>query len=272
MKRTVLFLYLFTAAIYSFATAQFGEFLYWNGEKHTILTCPLELNIQLDNLVHSTYNIGWKTTACWRGYIGHWSIKEDELYLDSLCYVDKEYNDHTLIPDNEPLFAPYKTPKGIKASWVSNDLRIVSGNQIMYLFDSHFEKECRISLNSGNVVGIQQMENRIIQDGNKFKVTQGLKEIAEEFKNMYPDLTGLYVFKASFNTEALSETPTANDIEIMILRNDALTDEQTLELNQTIRDYLFRDKVLSIYYINNEYTSEAFSFRFIFGNKQESNQ
>ena len=64
------------------STGQDGEILYWNGKEYEMLSLPLKYNDELDRLVAQVAD--FTVTSNWRGYQGHWSIQDNQLYLDSI--------------------------------------------------------------------------------------------------------------------------------------------------------------------------------------------
>ncbi len=77
----------------SFATAQVGERLLYKGETNRLCTLPLEPYLKERNLRIYVFGPPRKvvvTTACWRGYIGTWQIKDDFLWLLGVQNLDGE--------------------------------------------------------------------------------------------------------------------------------------------------------------------------------------
>ena len=132
------------------ATAQQSEKIFINGKKYDMLSCPLERNSIIHEILEKIKPAKIVTnTSLWRGYVGYWSIKKNTLYLDSLQFEieDLEAGDFvikTIIPKNESAFSAYKDNIGIKASWFSGELRVIQGKLLMYVhmgFDSTFKIE-----------------------------------------------------------------------------------------------------------------------------------
>jgi hypothetical protein len=59
-------------------TAQVGETLLINGEEHEMFNEPLRL---LFALMGTQPPFIANSTACWRGYVGTWEIRNERLYL-----------------------------------------------------------------------------------------------------------------------------------------------------------------------------------------------
>lgn len=90
------------------------------------------------------------STACWRGYIGTWEIKDNCLYLVNL-------RGHKKLEGSEPLLA----------EWFSGELRLNEGELLLYVhmgFGSVFEFETRYKIETGRVKEVNRIDNR----GKKF--------------------------------------------------------------------------------------------------------
>jgi hypothetical protein len=86
------------------------------------------------------------TTACWRGYIGSWEIKDGRLYLIGVIGRFR-------LKGKEPLFA----------DWYSGVLAVPRGAQLKYVhmgFESVYEEELRIQITNGVVASNRVINNR----------------------------------------------------------------------------------------------------------------
>lgn len=84
-------------------------------------------------------------TACWRGYIGTWEIRQDAFYLVAV----------------EGLYTLQGEP--ILADWVSETLRIPCGNVLFYQhmgFMTIYEEELFVSIEKGRVTERRRIDNR----------------------------------------------------------------------------------------------------------------
>ena len=63
-------------------TAQIGEKLFYHGKEYRMASEPPVLSPALKN-----YGIDFigNCTACWRGYLGKWEIKDDKLFLKEIA-------------------------------------------------------------------------------------------------------------------------------------------------------------------------------------------
>lgn len=95
-------------------TLQASEIIFINEEKCSTRDEPL--NIYIENLkIKPSFH--YPTTACWRGYIGTWEVKDDKLYLiDLIGYLNQYIQDKQkevgldyLFPDENEVFAEWYT-------------------------------------------------------------------------------------------------------------------------------------------------------------------
>lgn len=128
-------------------TAQAHEQLILDGRRTSMMTCPV---LPLHDPRLRCVDVGditgpipddvalARSTACWRGYIGYWEIKDDRLYL---CRVVGAYQWDA----GDPVFA----------DWVSDTLRVPEGKLLHYVhmgFESIYEGELEILVEEGVVV------------------------------------------------------------------------------------------------------------------------
>jgi hypothetical protein len=86
------------------------------------------------------------STACWRGYIATWEIREKRLYLVA---IEGGWE----LQGAEPLLA----------SWVSGELRVPMGEMVDYIHLGHatlFAEELFIAIEKGHEVSRRSVVNR----------------------------------------------------------------------------------------------------------------
>jgi hypothetical protein len=86
------------------------------------------------------------STACWRGYVGTWALKDGKFYL-------VEMNGRFKVTSPEPIFA----------DWVTAVLRIPDGELLHYVhmgFGSVYEFETHLKIENGLVVDERRIDNR----------------------------------------------------------------------------------------------------------------
>jgi hypothetical protein len=135
-------------------TAQVNEILFLEGEKTSMAFCPdlprnhpriIEADPEEDSLGE---DLGFivNSTACWRGYVGTWEIKEGRLFLVSL------QGKYQLLGDEH-----------LPAEWVSGVLRVPRGELLQGVnmgFGSVFEEEIHLKIEKGKVVSSRVIDNR----------------------------------------------------------------------------------------------------------------
>lgn len=140
-------------------TAQAREKLIYNGQEYHLATEPLRPYLEKNKIEFEA-----PSTACWRGYYGSWSIEDDKLYLTELtAYAKIETNERRFFNGVE-VGLEYLFPNQDKvfAEWFSGELRIPYGEMIRYVhmgYESIYEKELFIKIESGNVVGSSEIDN-----------------------------------------------------------------------------------------------------------------
>jgi hypothetical protein len=135
-------------------TAQAHENLVYEGERTSMAACPplpashprivalspqeLRTRKDLPSVVGST--------ACWRGYIGSWEIREGRLYLTGVV------GRYEMLGD-EPVFA----------EWFSGVLRVPRGGLLQYVhmgYESVYERDLYLKIEGGAVVETWTVDNR----------------------------------------------------------------------------------------------------------------
>ena len=129
-------------------TAQIHEKIRYQGKRMRLASCPhfpedhprisevSEEEIEklaMDNRTEIIFS-----TACWREYIGSWSIRRGKLYLTKL---EGRYR----LDGKEAIFA----------DWFTGDLRIPKGRMLEYVhagFNSIYEQELLLTLERGVVI------------------------------------------------------------------------------------------------------------------------
>ena len=167
-------------------TAQFREIITIEGEKYGMASEPLDPLIVREFSGHREgFPDGYPTlypscTACWRGYIGHWLIDDNQLWLvdvrgsnevdDGKIYVEVDQEQLKLL-DWRKTFFNYQQGN-IKAVWFSGQLIVEMGELIKYVhmaYYSEYEKYMIIDIKDGDVVKQEILTNEEYRKNqNKF--------------------------------------------------------------------------------------------------------
>ncbi len=108
------------------------------------------------------------STACWRGYVGTWEIKEGRFFLVGLRGKYRMLG-------TEPLLA----------DWFTGILRIPKGKMLHYVhmgFGSVYEQELHIKIEDGMVVASRVIDNR----GKRFNVQELALKNLPGWENRFP--------------------------------------------------------------------------------------
>ena len=124
-------------------TIQAGELLFYEGEKHYLINVPSIPDSIIQLIPRDYYE---KSTACYRGYVATWEIKDDKLYLIDLSSRNYEF------VQSPPIFADWNNGqimfgtgnKKLSSSWVS-------------VYD--YEAEIHLTIENGLVIKVNNFKN-----------------------------------------------------------------------------------------------------------------
>lgn len=91
-------LLIFVTVVTAFATGQITERINENGIDKGLAGRLLELDDSSFSKLKERIPAGMVSTALWRNYIGHWKIKNDSLFLDSVLVSDNSSDTLRFIP------------------------------------------------------------------------------------------------------------------------------------------------------------------------------
>ena len=135
-------------------TTQVPEQLTYKGQEVDMRTQPLDQYFELAGIAPSFVA---PHTANWRGYIGHWEVADDRLYLTGLrgwLGGGREVGLGALFPD----FADR-----VFAHWYSGTISIPEGEMLEYVhmgYASRFERDRFLEFRRGILVKDWVRENR----------------------------------------------------------------------------------------------------------------
>ena len=112
-------------------TTQVLEQITYNGTVFPTISEPLRSYLESNDI-----KLPSQSSACWRGYIGHWLIEEERLYLTEI----RSYRQHPkrIKPSLEYLF-PNQTR--VFAAWFSGKIRLEEGEVRHYFGRGHYARE-----------------------------------------------------------------------------------------------------------------------------------
>ncbi len=125
-------------------TAQVHEKIRYQGKRMPLASCPhfpedhpRIVHLSEEEALENNHSGMIFSTACWRGYIGSWSIRRGKLYLTRL---EGRYR----LEGKEALFA----------DWFTGALHIPRGDILDYIhmgFDTVYENEIILTVEQGQV-------------------------------------------------------------------------------------------------------------------------
>lgn len=167
-------------------TAQVPDILIIRGKRHILFSDPLR------KLLHSTRKtnrpkLKSTSTACYRGYVALWEIRDEHLYLLDLNGFVEQHE--RVIPINLERAMPWlKRP--VLAKWVSGELRCPEGRLVSYVhhpFQSEYERDRILSVDKGVVLNEELRINppepiwhSIAADGSRTRLDERWGQPAED--------------------------------------------------------------------------------------------
>jgi hypothetical protein len=137
-------------------TAQIHEKLIYQDQTHRLASEPLEPYLKKNNLEDKFEGT---CSACWRGYIGTWEIKNYRLYLIDLKLEHCWEKPHGLV-GVEYIFP---NQKEVFADWFSDTIQIQEGKMLEYEhlgFSSTYEFDLFLKFEKGVLVSSTEVDNR----------------------------------------------------------------------------------------------------------------
>ena len=128
-------------------TLQIREKLTYNGEVYEMFDEPLRSYLYKYDIERLNRTQTIFSTNCWRGYVGHWAIEDDKLYLVELDYFEfsPRIGLENLFPGKQKVFA----------EWFSGSISTTLDEKYMYL---------EFKIEKGKLIEVVQKENKYISD------------------------------------------------------------------------------------------------------------
>ena len=117
-------------------TTQVLEQITYNGTIFPTISEPLRSYLESNDI-----QLPSQSSACWRGYIGHWLIEEDRLYLIKVASYRR--NPKKIAPSLHYLFP---NQNKVFAEWFCGKIRIEEGDILHYFGRGHSIRERSIFL------------------------------------------------------------------------------------------------------------------------------
>jgi len=143
---------------FAFGTGQIPDYLILGNDTIAIFSNPLEQYFEKTGKRELIDFSGCGSTACWRGYIAIWVIKNDSLFLNRItsCWQDcpnsKDANLKVMFGEEIPF-----------ANWVNGNLIAPKGKRLRYIhmgYASIFEKEQIFKIKNGKVKVVKVKANK----------------------------------------------------------------------------------------------------------------
>ena len=148
-----------------FGTAIIPDFLIYNTDTLRIYSTPLESYLDDSDKCRPSEMPefdGCYSTACWRGYVAFWELRNDSIFLKSIvCCNNLKSKDVEQRYLNQLFGAKFKSNE-VFADWISFEVINPYGEQIKYVhqgFDSIYEFERGFEFREGKLVRINTYDN-----------------------------------------------------------------------------------------------------------------
>lgn len=157
--RFFIFVLLLLSSPQAFSTVQTPDYLEYQGELYLLEDFPLApyLEAHPNPIYETLFEEG--NTACYRGYIAYWAIRNDSLFLTDIFPTNSD-SDEELPIDKTLIFTKLKKDQPVFAYWVTDDLLTVFGevlvrNTAVMLYSN----ERVFSVQKGKVISINVYDN-----------------------------------------------------------------------------------------------------------------
>ncbi len=299
MRRFILSIFVLSVAISSLASAYQGDVIYIDGERWTLMGQPIERD---SALFHHLLDVLPKerrySSGNWHGYTGYWSVRDGQLYLDSIRVgfdFDKSVMATTIFPANNkdgkeiPPFLPaddmikvfhdYYVDGEIVASWITGKVRVARGHAVKYVHQGYMrslEYEQYYTVDQGRVTDSVSYHNRIVVNGFsieefKSKYRMNDSESGEKIRQLipipvenYPDLAGVKGFVCNVSDIQVDSLGNLLACSVKIDFKGG-NDEVKSRLSQDAKTALMNIRPWKVLFIDNEFVPETNSFSFRYG-------
>lgn len=218
----------------AFGTAQIPDFLIYEGDTLSIYANPLESYFENHSRPDSLFSeIGYNSTACWRGYIAYWELKNDSLYLI-------EIQGDSITIDLSLIFKDRETNGKIFADWYSYSILNPYGKLLHYEhmgYGSIYEFEKEFVFEKGILTETKIYDN---SKSRKSKYTENpelLKKYITDNIN-YSNITSEPFEKARVYVQILSVTEDGKVDSVNVVRGwDNERDKEAVRVVKSIPEW-----------------------------------
>lgn len=254
MKQLFLIGLLVATAVTALGTAQTPEQINDNGVDKKLAAYLLELD-------SATFSMLWEripdkpvSTDLWRRYIGHWKIRNDSLFLDSVLVMGTDRFEPAIIDD---IYSSRLTPSGYFADWVTDSLRIVSGEIIRYEhmgWASDWENEEYVTVKDGLIKDRTVYKNRVV---NPIGVNyDSIKSVIDSLDLGF--IPKMIVLRLEYDGFDENGTATGYKAEVIRSCGDTAVDDRVV---RAITGSTKIFKMIPIYYIRGQYKAPGLSVK-----------
>jgi len=180
-----------------FATGQIPDYMIYKGDTVAIFSNPLEQYFEQVGKRELIDFFGCGSTACWRGYIAIWELKNDSLFLRQITSCHKDCGYEIKDADLKKMFGK----ENVFANWFTGEIIIPQGEQVQYIhmgYASIYERELHISFKNGIKRNERTVSNEKI--ANKIEINKKKMQIAKKIQDTLFYLVKMRVDYDTINT------------------------------------------------------------------------
>lgn len=217
--------------------SQRPETLYYYNNVYLIYDYPLDQNATLYNRIKKKHKLQ-SVDGIARGYVGNWSIKDDQIYLTNLeLYYGKIYNvKHTYL-------SPYTRHSIIEhcllpAAWVNGEYEAV---------DQTTREKGVFTFQDGHLVSCTFKAGLCVYKGWSSEKTQ--QELEYFLHTKYPEVSGNLQFVADYSN-FVGQTPTSVDLDVKSISPSLSSSSVLSSIQNDIREFLIKNACMPLYVSN----------------------
>lgn len=173
-------------------TAQFPDTILFAGTRCALMSNPLE---SLFDQGHPRPPFVSESTANWRGYVAHWEIEDDRLFLVGLDArvvrgpprISRAGQDGLSAYSEADLFPA--SGGRVHASWFSGTLRIPDGDLVKYVhlgYESRYERYVMLDFKGGELVLTRIVSDAELQRQHETARSGKFGRLLEAWRRRWP--------------------------------------------------------------------------------------